>query len=297
MCKEIIISDLKTREEVTNIITAIAGSADDQYPELIRARTDKYRDDIILFANLIKSATSSPELLEKIRAHVKPTSRMTMLKLFRRCVCSVCDTEATKKKNIPTESFIYSYGHLFRKIDILKTTFQDITDSNIETLSALLGEYDNRGKSGYALTTLFFDAFENILGNDYSIDGPTGAGSDIELRTILKDFQDNCPCDFVIKRKKDNSPAAVGFARYDSTRGGAQSDDRTGGNSDKISKIYAFCFKYNIKLKIIFLSDGPGLAHRDTWEETRKIDRIYGDMVRVTTLKTLSDVIKKEWLD
>ena len=59
MCKEIIISDLKTREEVTNIITAIAGSADDQYPELIRARTDKYRDDIILFANLIKSATAN----------------------------------------------------------------------------------------------------------------------------------------------------------------------------------------------------------------------------------------------
>lgn len=50
----------------------------------------------------------------------------------------------------------------------------------------------------------------------------------------------------------DNRLLAVGFARYDSTRGGAQSDDRTGGNSNKVDKIKRYCEKSNKKLKIIF---------------------------------------------
>ncbi|WP_429046520.1 hypothetical protein [Aeromonas veronii] len=296
MYENIIISKLNTREDIAGIITPIAGSADDQYPNLINARVNKYRNDIIIFSQLVSSASSSDELLKKIRDYPNNTSRMTLLKLFRRCVCSVCDTEATKKKNIQTSFFIQNFGHLFTPIEILKS-YDYTNEASIATLAALLGEYDNRGKNGYALTSLFFDAFNNLYGTKYSIAGPTGAGSDIELSSVLPAFQDNCPCDFIIRRRVDSQLVAVGFARYDSTRGGAQSDDRTGGNSDKISKIQRFCMNSGINLKIIFLSDGPGLAHGDTWEETKRIDRSYNDMVRVTTLKTLSGVITNEWLN
>jgi hypothetical protein len=51
-------------------------------------------------------------------------------------------------------------------------------------LAALIGEYDTRGQSGYELTGLFFDWFTTHFEGKYLIEGPRGAGRDIELNVI-----------------------------------------------------------------------------------------------------------------
>ena len=58
-----------------------------------------------------------------------------------------------------------------------------------------------------------------------------------------------------------HTPEAVGFARYDSTRGGAQSDDRTGGNTSKVYAIRDFCNDAQREIRVIFLADGP-ITHK-----------------------------------
>ena len=92
----------------------------------------------------------------------------------------------------------------------------------------------------------------------------------------------------LLERKINNEIVAVGFSRYDSTRGGAQSDDRTGGNSLKVQKLKSYKICSGKIIKIIFLSDGPGLIHNDTWKETCMLADSWEDNVRVTTLKISS---------
>ncbi|MDH8040398.1 hypothetical protein QIG14_27065, partial [Klebsiella pneumoniae] len=76
---------------------------------------------------------------------------------FRRCVCTVLDTEATKKiTKISTSDLYNAFGDLFKDIATLQAQFADITNEQISSLASLLGEYDDRGQQGYVLTDLFF---------------------------------------------------------------------------------------------------------------------------------------------
>jgi len=287
---------LHTITDVSKIITPIDGTV--RFPEILDILVEKYSKYIDIFCELIRESTSSSEILQKIRiADRAADERMALLKMYRRCVSPVLDTEATKKiKKVSTDSLIETYGATFKPIKILKTQFSNISLEKRIALAALIGEYDTRGQSGYQLTGMFFDWFEEKFKNSYLIEGPRGAGRDIELSSIYPAYKGNFPCDFVIRQTSDNEVVAIGFARYDSTRGGAQSDDRTGGNSNKVDKAKAFDSVTPTKLKIIFLSDGPGLMHRDTWEETCHLDGQWNGRVRVTTLKLADRRITSEWL-
>jgi len=163
-------------------------------------------------------------------------------------------------------------------------------------LAVLIGEYDNRGQVGYSLTGLFFGWFEDKFENVLTIEGPRGAGRDVELSTVLQGFVGDYPCDFVIRKAKTKEVLAIGFARYDATRGGAQSDDRTGGNSYKVAKAKEYCARSGDKIRILFLADGPGLAHGDTWKAARDLDGEWDGNVRVTTLKLADAVVTEDWL-
>lgn len=268
------------------------------YPEILDSLIMKYRNDIIYFSNIIRGSQHTNEVLHKIRSgNIGKNTRMTLLKLFRRCVSPVLDTEMTKKiRNVSTEDLIQNYGYTFKDIDILKHQFSIIDEHQIRILSALLGEYDSRGQVGYDLTDVFFDWFENTHGHNFVILGPRGAGRDIELRDHLEDFPYVYPCDFIIKGKYDGKIYVVGFARYDATRGGSQADDRTGGNSDKVEKAINYYQQTGNQLKILFLADGPGLTHRDIWEETCRLDGMWEGRVRVTTLKTANARVTHDWL-
>lgn len=287
---------LRTINDPNAVITPIDSAV--RFPEILEVCREKYRDDIDLFKKLIAQSSSSADLLDKIRhTSINKTTRMSLLKMFRRCVAPVLDTEMTKKINkVATKTIVQHYGATFKPIKRLREQFANLSAEHEAALAALIGEYDSRGQLGYQLTGSFFDWFEDTFNGQFTIEGPRGAGRDIELKTIFPDFPGNYPCDFVIRKAADGNVLAVGFARYDSTRGGAQSDDRTGGNANKVDKAREYCIKTGKKLKLVFLADGPGLGHRDTWEEACNLDGQWDGNVRVTTLKTAPDRITSDWL-
>ncbi|KNY12995.1 hypothetical protein AKG11_31720 [Shinella sp. SUS2] len=288
---------LKTIADVSKIITPIDSAI--RFPEILDVLYEKYSGPIETFCQIIKASESSGDVLKSIRSKDRDSEeRMALLKMYRRCVSPVLDTETTKKiQKISTDTLIETYGMTFKPIGKLKEQFEDLTPEARFALAALIGEYDTRGQSGYELTGLFFDWFEEHFKDSFTIEGPRGAGRDIELSTIYPEFKSAFPCDFVIRRTVDSEVVAIGFARYDSTRGGAQSDDRTGGNSNKVEKAKAFDKLTPTNLKMIFLSDGPGLMHGDTWKEACDLDGDWDGRVRVITLKLAPKRITPEWLN
>jgi len=290
-------SFFRTISDPSKIITPIDSTI--KFPEVLDILIAKYDDAIDIFCDLIKTSDSSADILAKIRTTERAADeRMALLKMYRRCVSPVLDTETTKKiKKVSNEMLIETYGETFKPIAKLKNQFGNIPKEMRYALAALIGEYDTRGQLGYQLTGAFFDWFEDHFKNEFTIEGPRGAGRDIELSEIFPDFNGSFPCDFVIKTTKDQKPVAVGFARYDSTRGGAQSDDRTGGNSNKVDKAKKYFKKTDKHIKLIFLSEGPGLLHKDTWEESCTLDGQWNGNVRVATLKLAAKRITKEWLE
>lgn len=279
-----------------SVVTAIQSGS--TFPEFVENRYDRYIETVNTFADLIYKSSSSGELLYLIRnpANFNATDRMSLLKLFRRCVSTVIDTEKSKKVSVPTSLFVDNYGHTFKPISILRQQFDNLRDEDIYALTSLIGEYDDRGQQGYVLTDMFFNWFEGKFHGKFTIQGPRGAGRDIQLSHVFSEFDSNYPCDFIIRDFRTKEVLAVGFARYDSTRGGSQSDDRTGGNNDKVMKAHEFSNKTDSTFKILFLSDGPGLTHRDTWEEACILDGKLSDRVRVSTLKLADTRITEEWL-
>ena len=278
-----------------SIITAIDASI--RFPEILAACKTKYANDIANFKALVAASETSGDLLRAIRStQFAADQRMSLLKMFRRAVSPVLDTEMAKKLRVTSDSLIDSYGHTFKPIAILKNQFSSLTYDQESALAALIGEYDTRGQLGYLLTGLFFDWFEEKFKGLFTIEGPRGAGRDVELSSIFPAFTGSYPCDFVIRSANDKKILSVGFARYDSTRGGAQSDDRTGGNADKVGKAKEFFRETGTRFRILFLSDGPGMAHRDTWAEACHLDGAWDGNVRVSTLKTADARITPDWL-
>jgi hypothetical protein len=288
---------LRTISDIGKIITPIDSTI--RFPESLEILINKYSGAVETFCQLIRECDSSEDVLRQIRQPERDADeRMALLKMYRRCVSPVLDTETTKKiRKISTESLIETYGLTFKPIGKLKQQFQAMSPEYRFALAALIGEYDTRGQSGYELTGLFFDWFTTHFEGKYLIEGPRGAGRDIELSTLYPSYQGAFPCDFVIRRVSDREVAAIGFARYDSTRGGAQSDDRTSGNANKVDKAKAFDQVTSTKLKMIFLADGPGLMHNDTWEESCQLDGQWDGRVRVVTLKLAAKRITCEWLE
>lgn len=142
------LSYLATLNSPESVITAITSSP--TFPEFLEGRHNRYINDIETFQNLIKSSNSSADLLIKIRnpALHKAELRMSLLKLFRRCVSTVVDTEKSKRVSTPTDLFIDHYGHTFKDINTLKKQFNNMSDKEKYALTSLIGEYDDRGKQG-----------------------------------------------------------------------------------------------------------------------------------------------------
>ncbi len=287
---------LREIADAHTVITAIESGL--RFPEVVPIMREKYEAAILHFGNLVAQSSSSGELLNQIRTPlISADRRMALLKIFRRCVSGVCDTEATKKiSTISTESLIDNYGSTFKPISKVKEQFADMDEIFVSVLAVSIGEYDNRGQQGYVLTSQFFAWFEDRFHGHLAIEGPRGAGRDIELSSVIPGFDGDCPCDFVIRKSLDRSVMAVGFGRYDSTRGGAQSDDRTGGNSAKVYVIRDHCTPLRKSVRVIFLADGPGLAHTDTWREAIKLDGMWEGNVRVVTLKLAERRLTLDWL-
>src|SRR5690242_7440540 len=93
----------------SSIITPIDSTV--RFPEILDECHAKYAEHIALFRQLIADSSSSAELLDRIRSsRIDKDSRMSLLKMFRRCVSPVLDTETTKKiTKVSTQSLVDAY--------------------------------------------------------------------------------------------------------------------------------------------------------------------------------------------
>src|SRR5438874_8417239 len=121
-------SFLTTITDPHSVLTAIESGL--RFPEVVPVMREKYEAAIRQFAALVAASIDSGNLLERIRTPQIPADeRMALLKIFRRCVSGVCDTEATKKiTTITTRSLVDNYGSTFKPISKVKEQFADLND-------------------------------------------------------------------------------------------------------------------------------------------------------------------------
>jgi hypothetical protein len=89
---------------------------------------------------------------------------------------------------------------------------------------------------------------------------------------------------------------AIGLARYDSDRGGAQEDDRTGGYHNCANEILNYTESHKMKTKVIFLNDGPGLLLGSMWNDYASLENSRSGKIMVVTLRMIPERITLDWL-
>lgn len=261
------------------------------FPDYLDEAKVLYGPVLEKFKDLVSSAKNSQDLLRSIAKEKQPI-RTQLQRVFRKYVSPSTSVEMLKRIQA-TEAIIKDFGNEFRSILDVQTKLNSRPEPD-DALMALLLEYKDRGQKGYEITEAFFTWFESKF-SEYEITGPRRAGRDAMLNEVLPNFKKKTPADFLIK-DKSGIPIVVGFARYDSDRGGAQEDDRTSGNRDKITEIFEYNKKNKNNIKILFLNDGPGLLLGSMWNDYIGLEMIGKNRVMVCTLKMLDDRLTKDWL-
>jgi hypothetical protein len=197
------------------------------------------------------------------------------------------------KKKTKAQEICDQFGKGFRPIQQVQAAF-NARPMPDEALCALLWEYKDRGKKRYDLTERFFTMFRNGFPN-LTLTGPERAGRDILMQEIYADYPNpKRPIDFVIKSNK--TVLAIGLARYDGDRGGAQEDDRTGGYANCANEFLAYAQANNLTTKLIFLNDGPGLLLGSMWDDYAKLEQSGAGKIMVLTLRMLPARLRMDWL-
>jgi hypothetical protein len=265
------------------------------YPDTLDAARTRYGPVIEAFAELASHAPDTPALFREIQSR-PPGIRIQLLRVFRRYVSPDTTVEMLKRIR-STEQTIERFGTRFRSIEIVLRALEARPNPD-EALIALLDEHHERGQKGYQLTEAFFVWFETAFDDrNWSIEGPSGAGRDIELQNVLPDYKISTPADFVISDRFGTS-RVIGFARYDSDRGGAQEDDRIGGNARRLQEILAYNEAISGPLKVVFLNDGPGLLLGSMWRDYASVETSGKGRALVTTLKMAqAGRLTADWID
>jgi hypothetical protein len=199
------------------------------------------------------------------------------------------------KKKREAQNIVDQFGKGFRPIQEVQAKFTSRPMPD-EALCALLWEYKSRGTKGYDLTERFFALFRAYF-PDLHISGPTGAGRDILMGTIFSDYPNpKRPIDFVIYDTNGSDVMALGLACYDSDRGGAQEDDRTGGYWNCANEILQYTKAHHLSTKIIFVNDGPGLLLGSMWNDYARLEDSWPTQIMVATLRMIPVRITYEWL-
>jgi len=227
----------------------------------------------------------------QIAAIKQPWMRIQLTRIFRKYASPCTPVEMLKKKT-KAQWICDEFGKGFRPVVEVQKAFLSRPMPD-EALCAVLWEYKDRGQKGYDLTERMFKLLKNSFPEFY-ISGPEGAGRDILLGEVFENYtKPDRPADFIIK--DGNKILAVGFARYDSDRGGAQEDDRIGGYSHAAREILEYTKNKRLGTKVIFVNDGPGLLLGSMWNDYSYLEES-SDKVIVVTLRMIAERVTKEWL-
>ncbi len=272
-----------------NWITLATG---EYYPDILPQACDLYEPIIALFGELLKTSESSDRLFRQIMEQSDGWTRVQLARVFRKYVSPSTPVEMLKRKS-KSEELIKKFGHGFRPVHEVQKAY-NTRPKRDEALCALLWEYKDRGKKGYDLTERFFDLIRSrFMG--LKIEGPERAGKDILMGNVFSNYPNPTrPVDFVIREGKE--VLAIGLARYDSDRGGAQEDDRTGQYHTAVDEILGFARKHGLKTKVILLNDGPGLLLGSMWNDYSKLENSHLGEVLIITLRMLPERLTLSWL-
>ena len=273
-----------------NWITLASGEF---YPDILEDACNLYMPVISIFGKLLAQSYSAENLFEQISEYSNPWMRIQLCRIFRRYVSPTTPVEMLKVKK-RKEQILKRFGDEFRPIHVVQAKF-NTRPARDEALCALLWEYKSRGQKGYSLTEKFFDLFHAHF-PDFHIAGPKRAGQDILLGNIFEDYPNPTrPVDFIIyKNKKDI--CAVGLARYDSDRGGAQEDDRTGGYKNCADEVFTYAQNHQLNIRMIFLNDGPGLLLGSMWRDYATLETRWPNKIKVVTLRMVTERLTDQWL-
>jgi hypothetical protein len=276
------------KKDAPNWITLASGEF---YPDILNDACKLYRPVLELFGQLLKTSENSKRLFLEIANVSEQWMRIQLSRVFRKYVSPNTPVEMLKKKT-KAEWICTEFGKYFRSIVEVQKAFNSRPMPD-EALCAILWEYKDRGQKGYDMTEKMFGLLRTKLPN-YEISGPERAGRDILLGEVFNNYtKPDRPVDFIIK--KSNHIFAVGLARYDSDRGGAQEDDRTGGYLNASREILEYAKVHKLKTKVIFVNDGPGLLLGSMWDDYSYLEETYKN-IRVVTLRMIEERITEEWL-
>lgn len=278
------------KRDARNWITLVTG---EYYPDILIHACTLYQPVLEHFGMLLRQSESSIRLLLNIAEIPTPWMRVQVARVFRKYVSPETPVEMLKQKS-KAQKITDEFGGTFRPIQEVQAAF-DRRPMPDEAICAILWEYKDRGKKGYDLTTRFFELFRQQF-PVLSLDGPERAGRDIRLGTVFDDYPyPNRPVDFVVR--EGDEVLAIGLARYDGDRGGAQEDDRTGGYKNCADEILGYCHQVGLKkVKVLFMNDGPGLLLGSMWNDYASIEARNQKRIRVFTLRMLPERITMEWL-
>lgn len=278
-------------DERRNYITLSTG---EYYPDILEDACRLYSPVLETFSCILHRSESSSALLVNISETPNQWMRTQLCRVFRKYVSPETPVEMLKKKT-QANKICEEFGDGFRPIHTVQEQF-DSRPFPDEALCAILWEYKDRGKKGYDLTEKFFDMIQGSF-QDLCIWGPKRSGADVQAMEIWEDYPNNSrPLDFVISSHDKKTIYAVGLARYDSDRGGAQEDDRTGGYKNCSDEILQYVHSHGLKTKVIFLNDGPGLLLGSMWEDYSRIEERHPNEVKVITLRMIEERLTESWL-
>lgn len=278
-------------EERRNYITLSTG---EYYPDILEDACRLYSPVLETFSEILHRSESSNALFMNIASVPNQWMRTQLCRVFRKYVSPETPVEMLKK-NTKAKQICMEFGNGFRPIHVVQDKY-DSRPFPDEAICAILWEYKDRGKKGYDLTEKFFDMMQ-IKFPDLYVWGPKRSGADIQATEFQKDYPNiSRPLDFVISSKDKKTIYAVGLARYDGDRGGAQEDDRTGGYKNCSDEILNYVHATGLKTKVIFLNDGPGLLLGSMWEDYSRIEERHPNEVRVVTLRMIDERLTEKWL-
>lgn len=283
------------KDDGASWITLASG---EYYPDILPQACELYKPVLVLFGQILRSSHSSIDLFMAISEVKEQWMRIQLARVFRKYVSPETPVEMLKKKSA-AQKICGQFGGRFRNIVEVQKKFgtRPIPD---EALCAVLWEYKDRGKKGYDLTERMFSILREHLPG-FTMIGPERAGKDVLLGEVFPGYpKPDRPVDLVIFKGDEVNPrnaVAVGLARYDSDRGGAQEDDRTGQYREVAQEIIRYADKNGLShLKVIYVNDGPGLLLGSMWADYAYIEKQWKGRVKVVTLRMVSERVTAAWL-